>query len=341
MNSEVHQVELVFDDGVVHTIAAETGQSLLDAALAADVPVMYQCRSGSCSSCISTVADGDVAVIPGRSSTLLASEIAQGQRLLCVCQATSNARLTLPYSSSAGAVQAVSAHAFINRITPLASDVVKLTLELAEGDWLSFRPGQYIQIEVPGLGVLRSYSPCNTAADLPVIEFMIRVLPDGAMSAYLRDRAETDQVLTLTGPYGAFFLREEHRRQPHIFIAGGTGLAPVLSMIDAIRQQTGIRPPMLLSFGCNSAATLFGQDDIALRQQWLPTLDARICVSREAVTGCLQCNPVEAIQAGDVHPDSVVYLCGPQGMVDAATERLVAFGADPANIYSEQFVASN
>ncbi|MCY1181276.1 Benzoate 1,2-dioxygenase electron transfer component [compost metagenome] len=148
-------------------------------------------------------------------------------------------------------------------------------------------------------------------------------------------------MLTLSGPYGAFFLREEKKRAPHIFVAGGTGLAPILSMIDTLRQGGGRKPPMLLSFGCATPEVLFCLDDIELRQQWLPSLEARICVDREPRDGLHHGSPVSALREGDVtSPDTVAYLCGPQPMIDAATARLIELGVDPANIFAEQFVAS-
>lgn len=161
------------------------------------------------------------------------------------------------------------------------------------------------------------------------------------MSGFLEEQARPDQVLGLSGPYGAFFLREEKRRAPHIFVAGGTGLAPILSMIDSLRQVSGRKPPMLLSFGCATPEALFCLDQIELRKQWLPTLETRICVDREASAELHQGSPVSALREGDVETDSVAYLCGPQPMIDAATQRLIELGIDPANIFSEQFVPSH
>jgi len=336
-----HQVTFNFADGVSRSLAVAEGSSILDAALAAEVPLLYQCRSGSCSSCVAQLAGGEANTRPGASSTLLASEYASGQRLLCVCQAQSDCSFDLAYGSEVGAGAAVQVNAFIDSVERIASNVVRLTLELADGDWLEFRPVQFMQIEVPGFGVLRSYSPASTSASLPKLEFLVRLLPGGAMSSFLEEQAQADQVLSLSGPYGAFFLREEKRRAPHIFVAGGTGLAPILSMIDSLRQASGRKPPMLLSFGCAVPEALFCLDEIELRKQWLPTLEARVCVDREASGDLHPGSPVSALREGDVSADSVAYLCGPQPMIDAATRRLIELGIDPANVFAEQFVPSN
>ncbi|WP_068636764.1 FAD-binding oxidoreductase [Thauera butanivorans] len=340
--NETHQVTLRFADGVTHQVIVGNTHPILDAALEAGAPLIHQCHSGSCSSCIATLSDGEAITRPGASTSLLSGEYAAGQRLLCVTQANSDCIFDLPYTSTAGLNGPVAAHAFVDSIERIASNVMKVSLELAEGDWLDFRPGQYVQIEVPGSGEVRSYSPSNIAAELPRIELLIRLLPGGVMSDWLQHRAKPDDVVKLKGPYGAFFLREEHRRAKHIFIAGGTGLAPVLSMIDGIRQWGGRKPSMLLSFGCATPDALFCLDALELRQQWLPTLETRLCVDRGASGPLLEGSPVAALRESDVSsPDTVAYLCGPQPMIDAATTRLVELGVPHGRIFSEQFVASH
>lgn len=342
MQDPLHTVTLNFSDGVSRSFSVGAESSILDAALQAEIPLLYQCRSGSCSSCIAQLAEGEAHTRAGASSTLLANEYAAGQRLLCLCQARSDCTFDLDYGSEVGSRVVSEVHAFVDKVERIASNVVRLTLELADGDWLEFRPGQFVQVQVPGFGVLRSYSPASTVASLPKLQLLVRLLPGGAMSGFLQEKAQVEDVLTLSGPFGAFFLREEHKRAPHIFVAGGTGLAPILSMIDSLRQGSGRKPPMLLSFGCATPDALFCLDDIELRRQWLPTLEARICVDREATGELHQGSPVSALREGDVRgPDTVAYLCGPQPMIDAASARLIELGVAPANIFSEQFVASH
>jgi benzoate/toluate 1,2-dioxygenase reductase subunit len=205
MNDKQHQVTVNFSDGVSRSFSVAEQTSILDAALAAEIPLLYQCRSGSCSSCIAQLSEGDACTRPGVSSTLLASEYSAGQRLLCLCQAQSDCTFDVAYSSEVGSGTAQQVHVFVNAVERIASNVMRLTLELADGDWVEFRPGQFMQIEVPGYGVVRSYSPSSTAAQLPKLEFLVRLLPGGAMSGYLEEKATNEDVLTLSGPYGAFF----------------------------------------------------------------------------------------------------------------------------------------
>ncbi len=277
----------------------------------------------------------------GSTSTLDASERAAGQRLLCVSEAKGDCRFDIAYDSKAGASLPVEGHAFVNAIDRVAADVIRLELELAEGSWIDFRPGQFIQIKVPGSDAARSYSIATTPADLPRIELLIRLLQGGVMSQWLLEKASTDDVLEITGPYGSFFL-QDGIKAPHIMIAGGTGLAPMMSMIDTLRTRPGRKPQVLLSFGCQSGAGLFHRDVLELREHWLPTLDVVVSVDRApAPDGVRVGNPVEAIGAsGEVDPSSIAYLCGPPGMIAAAREHLAGLGLDRRNIHAEQFVAS-
>lgn len=337
----MNKVTLAFSDGVEHELAVEAGRSVLDTGLEAGLPLLYQCRSGSCSSCLATLKDGSAETLAGSASSLLASERAQGHRLLCVTGANGNCRFELPYDSKVGESRPVEAKAFVNAVDKVASDVVRLELELAEGFWLDFRPGQFIQVKVPGTDQTRSYSIATTPAELPKIELLIRILPGGVMSHWLQSTAAVDDVLDISGPYGAFFLKEGVKA-PHIMIAGGTGLAPMMSMIDVIRSKPGRKPPIQLSFGCQSAEGLFHLDPLELRGHWLPSLEITLSVDRgPAPDGVRVGNPVEAVGGGKaLDPDSVAYLCGPPGMIEAARRHLQALGLAPENIHAEQFVAS-
>jgi len=335
-----HHVTLRYADGVEQGVTVGPRDSVLDAALAEGVPLLHQCRSGSCSSCVAQLAEGVAVLRPGASTALLASEFAAGQRLLCVTQPQSACRFDLPYASTVGSRE-VEVQAFVDAVERVAENVVRLRLELADEQWLDFRPGQFLQLSVPGIGVMRSYSPATTAAALPKIELLIRLQPGGAMSQWLTERAQVDDVLSLRGPYGAFFLRDDQRRAPQLFVAGGTGLAPILSMIDGIRQGSGRKPPVLLSFGCASPATLFAQDDLALRQQWMPNLEVRISVEAGATGELWAGNPVSALSPEDVSPQTIAYLCGPPRMIEAARERLQGYGVPASQIHSELFTASH
>ncbi|MDF0542737.1 2Fe-2S iron-sulfur cluster binding domain-containing protein [Sphingobium sp. H39-3-25] len=331
-------VWLSFSDGSKVSLPVEPGETVLDAALKAGAPVLYQCRSGACSTCVAQLVEGSAEMQSGTSSALLQSEVAEGQRLLCRTQVSADCGFSLGYDSTAGSGKPRKVLAFIDAVERIAEDAVRLVLELAEGENLPFKSGQYVQVTVPGTDQKRSYSIASPPSALPRLEMLIRLLPGGVMSSWLTGAAKRDDVLEIEGAFGSFFLAEKDPR-PHVMVAGGTGLAPMMAMIDTIRERPGRKPPILLSFGCASERGLFFREAIELREFWLPSLDARISIERgEPGEGVHMGNPVEALDAVD--PASVAYLCGPAGLIEAARVRLESFGVSPENIHSEQFVAS-
>jgi benzoate/toluate 1,2-dioxygenase reductase subunit len=114
-------------------------------------------------------------------------------------------------------------------------------------------------------------------------------------------------------------------------------------MIDTLRRSPGRKPPVILSFGCQTQEGLFALDQLELREQWMPSLDVRVSIDRGEPSERVRVgNPVEAITAADgLGADSVAYLCGPPGMIAAARRHLEGLGLQPENIFAEQFVASN
>jgi benzoate/toluate 1,2-dioxygenase reductase subunit len=344
-------VTLRFEDGVEKRIVVASGEFVLDAALRQGVPLVSQCRSGICSTCVATILEGDVAPIPGRAVALLPSEIAEGRRLLCVSHAHAPSvirehypstlidPLDLPRALAQG--QAAAITACVAALEWPGATVAKLSLELEDGREFDFQSGQYVRIRVPGTALWRSYSMASTPRELPRLEFLVRIIAGGAMSQYLRTRARVGDPLEIEGPRGAFVMRP--RRASHIFVAGGTGLAPILSLIDAMRRRSGPRSPSLLSFGCSSTDDFFYRDELEIRQWWMPELRVRLSGGRHAsaASGLLRGNPVEAIAADDFRDaDPDAYLCGPPAMIEAARLRLVELGLNPERIYAERFVAS-
>lgn len=343
-------VTLRFEDGVEQRIVVARGEFVLDAALRQGIPLVYQCRSGICSTCVATVIEGAVEPAPGRAVALLASETAAGCRLLCVSHAHAASVIREHYPSTLihrrdsheepAQAEAPTIRARVAAVEWPGATVGKLSIDLADGTEFDFQSGQYVRIKVPGTGQWRSYSMASTPRELPRLDFLVRIIAGGAMSHYLRTRARAGDALEIEGPRGAFVLRP--RRASHIFIAGGTGLAPMLSLIDASHRRAGPRSPCLLSFGCSSEEALFYRDELEIRQWWMPELRVRLSAGRAARAAGLLCgNPVAAIAPDDIGAgETDAYLCGPPAMIEAARRRLVELGVKPRHIYAERFVAS-
>jgi len=335
-------VTLHFEDGEERRIEVEREEFVLDAALRQGVPLVHQCRSGSCSTCIAQLIAGNIEMAPDRASSLLAGEAGEGKRLLCSSYARGDSAVRLHYPAALiyGAAQR-TLRATVAALRWPSPTVAKFTLELPEGSGFTFQSGQYVRVRVPGAAEWRSYSMASTARELPRMDFLVRILSGGLFSEYLRSGCHPGDEITIHGPMGAFILHSG--RVPQIFIAGGTGLAPIMAMLDEIRYRPGPRPQMLLSFGCASEQQFFYRDEVELRQWWMPEL--RVILSADYVanagSGLLRGTPVAALeQERIIDPQTAAYLCGPPPMIEAARRRLIEMGVAPNRIYSEQFVAS-
>ena len=339
------RVHLRFEDGAARDIEVAPGELILDAALRQHVPLIHQCRSGSCGTCVARLVDGTVEMLRDRALSLMPYEIAEGRRLTCSARALSDSTLALDYPGTLifGGDPHKAPHrstlaATVRTIEWPVESIARLVLELDRDSEFSFHSGQYARLRIPGTDQWRSYSMATTARDLPAMEFFVRFIAGGAMSEYLRTRARLGDTIEIEGPLGAFILRPG--AAPHIFVAGGTGLAPILSIIDAIRRQPGRRPPILLCFGSGGEATLFARDELELRQWWMPSLEVRLSAGRvdSPSSGILKGTPIDALREDDAHdPASAAYVCGPPGMIEAARRRLAAIGVAPERIYVEQF----
>jgi NAD(P)H-flavin reductase/ferredoxin len=335
------QVTLQFDDGVEKCVTVACGQTILDAARQEGVRLVHQCLTGSCGTCVVKVRSGTVRMSTKRGTSLLPSEYQEGLRLTCSSFADTDSVLTLDYASTLlDDPQPCLYQATVTASDWVASNVVKLSLVLPEDANFAFRSGQYVRLRVPGTNEWRSYSMASTVSDLPRVNLLLRVLDSGAMSGFLRDTCQVGDILELEGPYGSFFWRTS--KAQHILVAGGTGLAPMLAMLDEIRAMSGKKPKVLLSFGCATEDNLFCLDELEVRGAWMPTLKSRVSVAMpSAGYKGLVGNPVGVITPGDIiDPEAVAYLCGPPGMIEAARGHLEQMGVKPGNIYSEQFSAS-
>ncbi len=337
-----HRVTLRFEDGVEKQIEVGAGEFVLDAALRHGVALVHQCRSGSCSTCVARVESGALEMVRGRALALIAAEVAEGKRLLCSAHALSDSVVSLHYPSTL--IYEGERRHFEARVKSVewpTESVARLAIKLERRAGFSFRPGQYVRVKVPGTEEWRSYSMCTTPRELPATEFLVRIIPGGAMSEYLRGRARAGDRLEVEGPLGAFILHPGGGTR--VFVAGGTGLAPILAMLDAIRRGSGPRPKMILSFGCASEKTFFYRDEIELRQWWMPELSVRLSADHvdDLSSGLIRGTPVDALGVEPIGDrEASAYVCGPPPMIEAARRRLAELGVAPERIYAERFVAS-
>ncbi len=328
----------VGDAGAPMTVAVPAGATILDAALAAGLALPHQCRSGSCGSCRATLVSGTTADVAGRVQSLPPAAHRAGVRLLCSTLPDGPCDLRVePRPAAAPAAGTLTAQ--VAAVSEAAAGVRRLVLDLDLP--LRFEAGQYVLVAVPGTDgpVERAYSIASPPVEDRRLVFLVDLVPGGAMAGWLTDRAAPGDRLAVRGPFGAFALHPA--RHPALFVAGGTGIAPILSLLDEHRRRFAATRPTTVCFACRNRSRLVAADELDRRRTWMARLTVRVGLSRPADPADRWdgpvADPVQLIQPDDIGPDVRAYVAGPPAMVAAAFDRLVDLGLPPASITTEGF----
>lgn len=332
-----HQVALSFEDGVTRFITCEPDQTVADASYRQRINIPLDCRDGACGTCKALCESGDFDGGTYIDDALTDDEAAQGYVLPCSMTPKSDLVLRIATTSEVAKTQAGTFDATITGLDRLSPTTVALTLETPQRDDLAFLPGQYVNIAVPGTDETRSYSFSNGPDDKS-LTFLMKLAPGGVMSDYLTDRAAVGDPLTFTGPHGSFFLRETDR--PVLLLAGGTGLAPILSIVRTM-VATGSQRPVHLVYGASTDDDVVELDTITALAAELPQLTWDYVVSDPASSApnkgyVMSLIRDEHLYGGDV----AVYLCGPPPMVEAVRTHFTERGIEPTGIYYEKFAVA-
>ncbi len=328
----MHRARLIFQDGAELAVPVESGQTLLEGALHLNAPLRYDCCAGTCGSCVVQCVAGETRVDMANRLPVSAEELAAGFRPACLTRLMSDATFELPYPSRSPPSEPSKHTAHIVEIRRAAPSVVLLTLQLDRPGAFVFHSGQYVRLAAPGMGEARAYSIASTSADLPLLDLMIRLVANGKTSQWLQQTAKVGDRVKLQAPLGSFAV--DDRAQRHVFIAGGTGLAPVLSMIRSMR---GRAQHALVCFGCTRREELFYENELAALAATMPELDVRIAVMEGATGNVRAGTAVSLLQQNDFDANTACYLCGPPAMVNAARTALVSYGVPAKAIRAERF----
>lgn len=316
--------------------------TLLRAGLRQGLGLAYECNVGACGSCKFDLIEGEVDDLFPEASGLRPKERAKGKRLACQCVPRSNC--TIKIRSGGEYISALPPSRFKARFvgkTALTPDIS--LFNFAAGQPAEFLAGQYAMLAVPVLGQARAYSMSNIANAEGLWQFIIRRVPDGQVTAYLFERLQSGEELDIDGPYGIAYLRTEVHR-PIVCIAGGSGLAPVLSVIRGAARAhcvNGTRPAML--YGGRTPADI--PDVGRMVAEAGIEVDFHPVISSPENGGA----PAWVGDVGFVHefiekklgsplPGYEYYLAGPPPMIEAAVRLLVADHQVPASqIHFDRF----
>jgi CDP-4-dehydro-6-deoxyglucose reductase len=319
------------------TFKAEQDQTLLDSAKAHGLILEYSCRTGRCGACKAKVLRGTSAIKQGEQA-LSQEEQDAGYILTCCRVALSDLELDIEDLGQLAEIQSKTLPCRIDSIEKMAGDVMQIVLKTPPNNALNFLAGQYLDV-IGKEGVRRSYSLANAPRPDGKLELHIRHVDQGVMSAYWFDQAQHNDLLRLEGPLGTFSLRNTHSNIL-IFLATGTGIAPVKAMLE----QLAINPEQLagknvyIYWGGRTIADIYWQphfDD--LRVNFIPVL-SRADSSWFGRTGYIQ---QAVLDDGLDLTAATVYACGSDTMIHSARKQLLNAGLSQKSFYSDAFVSSN
>ena len=318
-----------------HSFACDEGDTVLTAAMAADLMVPYGCRNGACGTCKGKLVEGRVDYGPHQASTLTDDEKRQGLALLCCAKPLTDLVLEIKEVRRAGDIRVRKLPCRVETIDKPAPDVAIVKIKLPANERLQFLAGQYIDLLLKD-GRRRSFSLATPPHDDALLELHVRHVPGGHFSGQLFTEFKGREILRFEGPLGTFFLREESDK-PIVFVAGGTGFAPIKGIIQhALHHRIETARPMVLYWGVRAKRDLYLPDLPGTWQQACPGNFTFIPVLSDPA-------PEDAWpgRTGLVHravlddfPDLSgyqVYVCGGPAMVDAARRSFVETRGLPAD----------
>lgn len=317
-----------------HQFTTEEGETILDAAERQGIALPYGCRNGLCGSCAGTLEQGAVGYPGEEEGDLALSE--ENQCLTCKAVPSSDITVHIKEVESTKEIEVRTLPSKVDEMETLAHDVMRVYLKLPENQRLQFLAGQYLDFLMED-GRRRAFSIANAPHDDDRIELHIRRVPGGEFTDYVFDEMKPGSIERIQAPLGGFYLREDSER-PLIFMAGGTGFAPLKGIIEHA-FHIGINRPMHLYWGVRSEQDLYLAN---LAAQWAEEHEnvqftPVLSEPDEGWTGATGWVH-EAVVAD--YPDMSshdLYMSGPPPMVFAGKDAFLAAGLSEDNMYSDVF----
>lgn len=324
----------------------EEGETVLDAAFRQGISVMHGCKEGQCSSCKSLLIDGDIELLKYSTFALPDYERDSGHILLCKTHVYSDVAIELlNYDEDLlrRSIPVKTYNATLIGIEHLTHDIRRLEIELDAP--LKFWAGQYVDISLPDASVTRSFSMANPPGEPGRLGFIIKKYPDGAFSSALDATLKQGDRLTVKGPYGTCFRRED-RPGPMLLIGGGSGMSPLWSILQD-HVASGEHRPVRFFYGARSEADLFYRDAFAKLEAALPDFKFIPALSH-ATEGSGWTGPtgfIHEVVAAHLRAEAFdgeidAYSCGPPPMIDAILPVLQMAGVEPDHIFFDKFTTA-
>ncbi len=311
--------------------SAEPGNNLLDVLRANEVPISYSCMAGRCGTCRCRVLQGQVLNSGPESGR--PQSAGDGYVLACQTVLAESCTIELPEVDEVVVHPARIVKATVLSIEDATHDIRRVRLKLAKP--IDFTPGQYASLQFTPDHV-RPYSMASAPGD-EEWEFQIRKVPDGRVTEYVFEQLQPGATVRVSGPLGTAYLRRKHDG-PMLCVAGGTGLAPVLSIVRGALEG-GMKNPIHLYFGVRSERDLYDSERLRALAGRYPNLHLSIVVA----TGPVSPGQRQGLVTDAIEKDLKTlvgwraYLCGAPAMVEAVTFVVKRMGISTEHIHADAF----
>lgn len=326
-------------DGVDKAISVSSKETVLQAALKEGIKFPNSCRVGGCAMCKCQLKEGKVKELTEKSYILSAEELQSNFILACQSLPKSDVRVVVDFSRSD-----IPEHKLENTKgkivaqNPLTHDISEIVIETEKP--IEFTAGQFAELSIPSVSDLpRSYSFAQAPGkNDKELHFFVRAVPDGEMSNWLLGENALGVELSLEGPYGDFYLRSSD--VPFVCIAGGSGLAPVVSLLEDALNNNCERKVVFL-FGARTQKDLYCLDIIdKIAAEWKGEFKFVPVLSEEPEDSGWTGGRgfVTTLMEEYCSPDYQLYMCGPPPMIDAAIEEAKKIGIEDDDIFFDKFL---
>ena len=325
-----------------HVYSVPDQETFLGAAIDAGLNLPYGCRNGACGACKGKVLSGEVDYGNYQATALSDAEKESGLALFCCAKPLTDAVIECREVSALNGIKPRIMPARVQMMEKLSHDVMALFLKLPSNERMQFLAGQYIEFILKD-GKRRAFSLANAPHNDEFLELHLRLVPGGTFTEYVFKEMQEKAILRLEGPFGSFYLREDSDK-PIVFVAGGTGFAPIKGLLEHIFHQNTARE-MVLYWGAKTLEDLYMP---ALPKAWasmyphfkfVPVLSEPL--ASDAWTG----------RTGLVHQAVLddfadlsghqVYCCGAPVMVDTANAAFKGRGLPDDEFFSDAFTYAN
>lgn len=317
-------------------LTVEGGDSLLSYFAQNKIFIPSACGGkATCGYCKIEVLSGGGHILPTEEVFVPRKDRMKGVRLACQVKVKNDIDVLI----SPDLLEAQEIKIIVSQIKDLTSDIKHVILKLIEPASIKFKPGQYVQFKIPEADELRAYSIASHPSQSNIIELVVRLVPGGICSTYIHEILDVNDQITLTGPFGDFYLREDSSRDI-VCIGGGCGMAPIRSILLHLAEQNMPRKLMYF-FGARSKKDLFFTEELFALQRKFPNFRYIPALSEpkpqdnwDGETGLIT-QAVERMMHGNGNTEA--YLCGPPPMIDAAIKVLTQKGVQEIHIYYDKF----